>query len=258
MPATAKQAVRVGPLGEVSEALGIESLQADSTIEGLKDGQYGEINETMPKRIGHIYEQIVDMDNLRAADKEAQAGKVKKNRHIRRHNLHAEQDLQDIQQMMLTFDFPDPDYEDMEVHNDNGKDRKIARQKYVPWRIVHHAIMRIVGPTLYKNLIADTFACVPGKGIHYGVKRLKMFLRRYPEYKFFWKADYKKYYQSIPHDVAMQVFRRKFKDERFLKLMEIAIFNYDSGQVIIDMLEDEQRKRSAWNAHRRVSKPDHR
>jgi len=213
---------------------------------------------TMPKRIGHIFEQIVDMDNLRAADKEAQAGKVKKNRHIRRHNLWAEQDLQMIQRMMLNLDFPEPDYEDMIVHNDNGKDRKIARQRYVPWRIVHHAIMRVVGPELYKNLIADTFACVPGKGIHYGVKRLRMMLRRYPEYRYFWKADYKKYYQSIPHESAMQAFRRKYKDEKFLALMEVAIFNYDSGQVIIEMLEDEQRKRSAWTTHRRVSKPDNR
>ena len=212
----------------------------------------------MPKRIGHIYEQIVTMDNLRAADKEAQAGKVKKNRYIRRHNLRAEEDLQALQQMILTFSFPDPDYEDMDVLNDSGKDRKIARQKYFPWRIIHHAIMRVVGPAIYLNLISDTFSCVPGKGIHYGVKRLKMMLRRYPEYKYFWKADYKKYYQSIPHEVCMAAFRRKFKDERFLKLMEIAIFNYDSGQVILDMLEDEQRKRSQRHAHRRLPKPDHR
>lgn len=215
-------------------------------------------NSTMPKRKGHIFEQIADMDNLRAADKEAQAGKVKKNRHIRRHNLRAEEDLKELQQMILTLSFPAPDYEDMDVHNDNGKDRKIARLRYFPWRILHHAIMRVVGPDLYLNLIADTFSCVPGKGIHYGVRRLKMMLRRYPEYKYFWKADYKKYYQSIPHDVAMDSFRRKYKDERFLKLMEIAIFNYDSGLMIIEMLEDEQRKRSARNAHRRVSKPDHR
>ena len=213
---------------------------------------------TMPKRIGHIYEKIVDMDNLRAADKEAQAGKVKKNRYIRRHNLRAEQDLQEIQQMMLTFSFPDPGYEDMELHNDSGKDRVISRQKYHPWRIIHHAIMRVVGPEMYRNLIADTFACVPGKGIHYGVKRLKMMLRRYPEYKYFWKADYKKYYQSIPHEVSMAAFRRKFKDERFLRLMELAIFNYDSGQVILEMLEDEQEKRRKRDAHRRVSEPDHR
>ena len=184
----------------------------------------------MPKRIGHIYEKIVDMDNLKAADKEAQAGKVKKNRYIRRHNLRAEEDLQELQQMMLTFSFPDPGYEDMDVHNDSGKDRKIARQKYFPWRIIHHAIMRVVGPDIYLNLIADTFSCVPGN---------------------------KKYYQSIPHDVAMAAFRRKFKDEKFLKLMDMAIFNYDSGQVILDMLEDEQKKRSKRHAHRRLSQSDH-
>ena len=212
----------------------------------------------MPKRIGHIFEQIADMDNLRAADKEAQAGKVKKNRYIRRHNLRAEEDLRMIREMILTLNFPDPGFSDMVVHNDSGKERKIARQNYVPWRIVHHAIMRVIGPDLYRNLIADTFSCVPGKGIHYGVKRVKMMLRRYPEYKYFWKADYKKYYQSIPHEVAMQALRRKYKDERFLKLVEIAIFNYDSGQVILDMLDDERQKRSARSAHRRVSKPDNR
>ena len=72
----------------------------------------------MPKRKGHIFEQIADMDNLRAADKEAQAGKVKKNRHIRRHNLRAEEDLLELQRMILELDFPDPDYEDMDIHND--------------------------------------------------------------------------------------------------------------------------------------------
>lgn len=225
---------------------------------GLKDGQYGDNKiKTMPKRIGHIIEKIADMDNLKLADKEAQAGKVKKNRHIRRHNAHAESDLKELQRMILELDFPDPCYMDMELHNDCGKDRHLAKQKYFPWRILHHAIMRVIGEALYKSLIYDTFACITGKGLHHGVKRLKMFLRRYPEYKFFWKADYKKYYQSIPHDVAMIPFRRKFKDERFLKLMEIAIFNYDSGQEIIDMLENEQAKKKRC-AHRRISKPANR
>lgn len=192
------------------------------------------------------------MDNLRAADREAQDGKVKKNRHIRRHNLHAESDLLELQRMILSLDFPPPCYMDMELHNDSGKERHLAKQKYFPWRILHHAIMRVIGEDLYKSLINDTFACITGKGLHFGVKRLKMFLRRYPEYKYFWKADYKKYYQSIPHEVAMLPFRRKFKDERFLKLMDVAIFNYDSGQEIIEMLENEQQKKERC-AHRRIS-----
>lgn len=205
----------------------------------------------MPKRRGYIIEQIADMENLKAADKEAQAGKVKKNRHIRRHNLHAEKDLLELQRMILTLDFPEPRYREMELLNDSGKRRVIEKQDYHPWRILHHAIMRVIGDDMYKSLIADTFACITGKGLHYGVKRLKMMLRRYPEYTWYWKTDYKKYYQSIPHEVAMQAFRRKFKDKRFLKLMEVAIFNYDSGQEIIDILNEEHRKKGCTN--RRIS-----
>ena len=211
----------------------------------------------MPKRKGYIIEQIADMDNLRAADKEAQAGKVKKNRYIRRHNAHAEKDLLDLQRMILTLDFPDPGDHDMELANDHGKRRKIAKQAYTPWRIFHHAVMRVIGPDLYKTLISDTFACVSGKGLHCGVKRMRMYLRRYPEYKYFWKADYKKYYQSIPHESAMEPFRRKFKDKRFLKLMEVAIFNYDSGQEIIDILDEEQRKKERCT-NRCISEPANR
>lgn len=205
----------------------------------------------MPKRVGYILEKIADMDNLRAADKMAQAGKAKKNRHIRRHNERAEEDLKALREMILTLQFPEPNYTPLIVHNDSGKTRHIDKQRYFPWRILHHAIMRVVGPDIYKSMIADSFACVEGKGLHYGVKRLKMMLRRYPEYRWFWKTDYKKYYQSIPHDRILESFRRKFKDERFIRLMEIAILNYDSGQEIIDILDEEQRQ-TARDSHRRI------
>ena len=191
----------------------------------------------MVKRKGHILEQIASMENLEAADREAQAGKVKTNRHIRRHNLHAREDLEKLQRMILTLDFPPPDYREMEVHNDSGKDRIIDKQRYFPWRILHHAIMRVIGEDLYKSLIYDSFACVPGKGLHHGVKRLRMMLRRYPEYTWYWKTDYKKYYQSIPHRTVMEAFRRKYKDERFLQLIDMAILNYDTKQDILDEIE---------------------
>jgi len=207
--------------------------------------------KTMPKRIGYIIEKIADMDNLRAADKAAQAGKAKKNRHIRRHHLRAEEDLQALRRMILTLQFPEPEYTPLIVENDNGKRRRIDKQKYFPWRILHHAIMRVIGDDVYKSLIADSFACVKGKGLHYGVRRLKMMLRRYPEYRWFWKTDIKKYYQSIPHDSILDCLNRKFKDKHFIRLMEIAILNFDSGQEIIDILDAENRQK-ARNPHRRI------
>lgn len=208
----------------------------------------------MVRRKGHILEQIASMENLEAADRDAQAGKVKKNRNIRRHNLHQREDLEALQRMILTLDFPPPDYKEMEVHNDCGKTRIIDKQKYFPWRILHHAIMRVIGPDVYKGLIQDCFACVPGRGLHYGVKRLKMMLRRYPEYRWYWKTDYKKYYQSIPHGTILDALRRKYKDERFIQLIEIAILNYDTKQDIIDEL-DAEREKKARRAHRSIHQP---
>lgn len=209
------------------------------------------------KRIGCLLERIADIDNLKDADREAQSGKVTKNRYIRRHNERAEQDLRELQLMILTGDFPECEYEFMEVVSDAGKLRKIAKQRYFPWRILHHAIMRVIGPYIYRSLIYDTFACIKGKGLHFGVKRMKRHLRRYPEYKWFWKTDYKKFYLSIPHDTIRWAMRRKFKDERLIDLLEIAVFSYSSGDDVMEALEDEER-RKARCANWRVHKPANR
>lgn len=218
----------------------------------------------MTKRRGFLIEQIADMDNLREADRDAQDGKVKKNRFIRRHNERAKDDLEALRKMILTLDFPDPDFSIMSVVSDAGKRRDIAKQSYFLWRILHHAIMRVIGADIYKSLILDTSACIKGKGLHFGVKRMKMFLRRYPEYKWLVKTDFKKFYQSIPHEVVINAFRRKFKDEKFIKLIEIALLSYDSGKELIDILENEElRKESCtdWSVHKPTnrkfrSKPD--
>lgn len=77
-----------------------------------------------------------------------------------------------------------------------------------------------------------------------------MMLRRYPEYRYFWKADCKKYYQSIPHSVLIANLERKFKDKRFIRLMEITILSYTSEQEILELLEDEQSKSEKRFANR--------
>ncbi|WP_298072217.1 reverse transcriptase [uncultured Bacteroides sp.] len=210
-----------------------------------------------PKRAGYILERMAEMDNLRAADKEAQDGKVRKNRFIRRHNLHPEADLRALQLMILTLDFPAPDYSVMSLRSDAGKVRDIVKQKYFPWRILHHAIMRVIGEDLYKSLIYDTSACIKGKGLHFGVRRMKRFLRRYSEYTWFVKTDFKKFYQSIPHELVLASLRKKFKDERFIRLIEVAVLSYDSGTEVIKILENEV-ERKKRSSHWSVYQPAHR
>lgn len=195
------------------------------------------------KRKGYILEQIADLENLRQADREAQLGK--NNRTIRWHNKKAEKNLLKLQHMILNLDFPDPNYQTMIIESDGGKVRNIVKQNYFPWRILHHAIMRVLEPDFTKGYIHDTSACIKGRGTHYGVKRMKMFLRRYTEYKWFVKTDFKKFYESIPHELILNSLRRKYKDEKFIKLIEVAILSYESSEEIKDSLRDEKKKRNA-------------
>lgn len=234
----------------------LSSDEIDRIIARRIDADNGRVEANggkKPKRAGYILERVARIDNLREADREAQDGKVKKNRFIRRHNLHPEEDLRALQLMILTLDFPAPDYSVMRVKSDAGKVRDIVKQKYFPWRILHHAIMRVIGKYIYKSLIYDTSACIKGKGLHFGVRRMKRFLRRYPEYKWFVKTDFKKFYQSIPHELVAGALRRKFKDERFINLIEIVVLSYDSGTELIEILENEvERKKrcSNWSVYK--------
>lgn len=192
-----------------------------------------------PKREGYVIERLALISNLRIADSEAQAGKLKANRGIRRHNLRAEHDLRLLQKMILTLKFPPVRYTIMFRKTDAGKVREIAKQSYFPWRILHHDIMLVIGSRLYGSLIMDTFACIKGKGLHFGVKRIKKFIRLNPEYRWFWKTDFKKYYQSLPHEVIRSGLERKVKDSQFIKLVEITLFSYESSEEIELLLEEE-------------------
>lgn len=220
-----------------------------------------------PKKEGYMMERIASIDNLREADHDAQIGKAKRtvkvkgvekrvpNKHIRRHNKKAEQELRDLQLMILTLEFPDPGFTKDRIKSDAGKIREIIKQHFYPWHILEHAIMRVATPYICKSLITDTCACIRGKGLHFGARRVKEKLRRHPELKWFWKTDYKKYYQSLPHEAVRAGFERLFKDKAFLKLIDLVILSFNCGDEIIDLLTDEQ-KRFERNPYWRYFEPD--
>lgn len=207
-----------------------------------------------PKKEGFIIERIASMDNLREADREAQKGKRMRkiisngvstrvpDKHIKRHNKNAEEELRALQMMILTMKFPLPKYRLDRIKSDAGKVRDIVKQHYYPWRILQHAILRVTSPYICKSLIVDNFACIKGKGLHFGMERVKNKMRRHPELRWFWKTDFKKYYQSVPHHLIMESLSKIFKDKMFLELMDKVILSYESGDEIEQLLDYERRR----------------
>ncbi|WP_051676878.1 RNA-directed DNA polymerase [Maridesulfovibrio frigidus] len=75
-------------------------------------------------------------------------------------------------------------------------------------RVVHHAIIRHVGPVLEKALVHSTFACRVGKGNLAAIYRVQKGVRRYP---WFVKLDILRFFASIDHEILLNQLKRKIK-----------------------------------------------
>lgn len=159
------------------------------------------------------------MANLELAHKNAQKGK-KHYKEVKMVNANPKYFLHKIQKDLQNKSYKTSAYKVMLKKTSNGKIREIYKLPYFPDRIVHHAIMQIVEPIWFKSLIRDTYSAIKGRGIHDGVKRIKLGLRNKTETKYCLKMDVKKFYPSINNNVMKQVVRIKIKDQDLLWLLD--------------------------------------
>lgn len=169
------------------------------------------------KRIGNLYDKICSIENLTMADEKARRGKLK-SYGVKKHDKSREENIKKLHRALLNGSFKTSPYFIFRIRE--PKEREIYRLPYFPDRIVHHAIMNIMEPIWIKTLTADTYSCIPNKGIHALVKKLKSDLKDVSGTKYCLKLDIKKYYPSINHDILKQIVRRKLKDARLLKLLD--------------------------------------
>lgn len=91
-------------------------------------------------------------------------------------------------------------------------------------RIVHHALVRAINPFFEPGFIYDSYACRKGKGALNAVKRLEDFWiresRNYSRKIYFLKADIRKYFDSIDHNVLLGIIRKKIDCPRTIWLIK--------------------------------------
>lgn len=171
------------------------------------------------KRHGHLYPKIYDMDNLRLAHQNARKGKGWYTE-VKMVDENPDYYLGLLQEMLINKTYQTSPYETF-IKRDSGKEREIYKLPYFPDRICQWAILQIIEPMLLKHLIYDTYSAIPGRGIHLCLNRLSEAIQSdVPGTQYCLKLDVKKFYPSIDHTILKEKYRRLFKDNDLLFLLD--------------------------------------
>jgi len=170
------------------------------------------------KRYNNLFEKVCSIENIDLAHNHAKKGKT----HYTAVKL-IESDSQyyfnEIRKLLKLKMFRTAQYTKL-IKNEYGKTRVIHKLPYYPDRIIHHAIVQVVGKIWDKNMIRDTYACIKHRGIHDGAKRVKQALKDIVNTKYCLKMDARKFYPSMNHDVLKSIIRKKIKDRDILELLD--------------------------------------
>lgn len=161
------------------------------------------------RRVGHIMEQVVDMDNLFWAFYKAQRGKVCKCEvKVYRENL--QDNLLKLRDELLRGEVQVGRYHTFTIYD--PKQRQICAAAFGE-RVLHHALMHVCHDHFERVLIHHTYATRLGKGTYAALEEAHSCMKRY---KYVAKLDVRKYFDSIDHEVLKQQLARLFKDRLLL------------------------------------------
>jgi RNA-directed DNA polymerase len=177
------------------------------------------------RRLGNLFDAVVEHESLRLAFCRAARGK-RQRREVAVFAESLDRRLADMAAGLRVGTFPLGRFTQFEIHDPK---RRVITAPAFSERVLHHAVMVVCETHFERWLVADTFACRPGKGREAAVVRAAGFARCFP-----WRVhlDVRQCFDSIPHDLLMGRLERHFKDRRLLGLFRgiIAGFRANLGR----------------------------
>ena len=170
------------------------------------------------KRTGHLFDQLTSWPNLcRAAHKARRGKRFRPN--VQWFEFHREWQLLQLQRELTSGSYTPSGYRTFVIYE--PKRRLISAAPYRD-RVVHHAVCNVLEPLFERGFISDSYACRPAKGNHAAVYRASEFAQRY---RYVLKADIRKFFPSVDHQVLLAVVARRIKDPRVMDLLGKIIAN---------------------------------
>jgi len=192
------------------------------------------------KTYTNLFTKLCSEDNLYKAYRKARKGKSKKI-YVTRFESNLNNNLSQLKKELEEKTYYPSNLNKFVIRDPKTR---IIHASIFRDRVVHHAIVNILEP-IYENIfIYDSFASRKNKGVHEAVDRFEGFVRRVsgngklvkqPFNRnsitgYVLKADIRKYFDTMHHEVLISILRRKIKDEDFIDIVKILLNKFETEQ----------------------------
>ena len=92
-------------------------------------------------------------------------------------------------------------------------------------RVVHRLMYDYLNGIYDETFVYDAWSCRTDKGLTAAIIRAQKFFRQVPG-GFVWRADVKKFFDSVNHDVLLGILLRRVKDPKTFQLTEKIIRSF--------------------------------
>lgn len=168
------------------------------------------------KKAGNLWSSLASVENIKQAHAKARKGKLHY-KEVQKYDKDVDKYSSEISKLLLDKSFKTSPYLIQELF-DGRKNRTVYKLPYFPDRVVHHALMLVVGPLIQKSLIRDTFQSLPNRGTSDAARRVKrLIVEKKPKYAV--KLDIEKYYPSVNNEVLKEKLANKIKCKDTLWLL---------------------------------------
>lgn len=188
------------------------------------------------KTYNNLFDKLCSLENLRLAFKKARKGKAKK-WYVKEFEVNLEGELTKLKVELETQSYKPRPLKRFVIRD--PKTRVIYASAFRD-RVVHHALCNLIEPIFERTFICDTYANRRKKGVHAALERFDEFKRKVTKngklvesakdnnmvVGYALKADIKHYFDTVDHEILLDILKKKITDGKVLRLVEITLRNH--------------------------------
>ena len=185
----------------------------------------------MPKRVGYLYEKMLDKDLIRQVIISGSKGKRKRS-DVKKVLSDVDYYVDRIYEMVRDISYGPTTPRPVVIRDkSSGKIRIIGVVPYFPDGIMHRLVTEVIRPVLMRGMYAHSCASIPGRGNMHAINYVKRALNDVRGSTYCAKLDIHHYYPSLKPIRIVDALSRKIKDGKILALI-YAILNSNTQQGI--------------------------